>query len=101
MTSAHHEPHTVQRSWTRANRLVLSIDSSPVEAVLVVGMTPVVEIVPVLVVEIVPVLVVEIVPVLVVEMIPDLANVVAETARTTAMVHEMDVNFFISLLLVT
>ena len=58
-------------------------------------MIPVVEMVPVLVVEIVPVRVVEMVPVLVVEIVPDLANVVAEKARTNVTVHATDVRFFI------
>jgi len=58
----------------------------------------VVEIMPVRVVEIVPALVVEIVPDLVVEMVP--ARDVAEMARINVIVQEIDISFFIVLLLV-
>ncbi len=59
----------------------------------------VVVVVPVRVVGIIPALVVEMVPDLVVEMVPAIDG--AETASINVIVHEIDVSFFIVLLLVT
>jgi hypothetical protein len=72
-------------------------------------MIPVLEIDPVLVVGILPMRVVGIDPDLVVGMspdfvvgmLPDLARAVAETAKTNRIVQNIDINFFIFLLLVT